>query len=82
MSVAKDPKYLDKHLIPKDKTLWELDRFEDFIVARKKLLLEHFRALKVLPAPPVMGIAPAVAKAVVGGIGSTHSGGETTETPK
>ncbi len=44
--VAEDPEYLDKHMIPKDKTLWELDRFEDFIATRKKLLLEQFRALK------------------------------------
>ncbi|MDQ8188225.1 hypothetical protein [Pelagicoccus sp. SDUM812002] len=27
--------YLDLHLIPKDPGLWKLDRFEDFIDARK-----------------------------------------------
>ncbi len=46
----KDVAYLEKHLIPKDETLWQLDRFEEFVVARKTLLLDHFRALKVLPA--------------------------------
>ena len=44
----KDRAYLEKHLIPKDKALWEMDRFEDFIAARKTMLLDHFRALKVL----------------------------------
>jgi hypothetical protein len=41
--------YLEKHLIPQDKALWELDRFEDFIAARQDLIRDHFRALKVLP---------------------------------
>jgi hypothetical protein len=42
--------YLDKHLIPKDKALWDLSRFEDFIAARKQLLLEKFRRIGVLPS--------------------------------
>jgi len=37
--------YLNKHLIPADPTLWELDRFEDFIVERKKLIREKFSSL-------------------------------------
>lgn len=48
----KDRAYLTKHLIPEDKALWEMDRYEDFIAARKLLLIDHFRSLKVLPAPP------------------------------
>jgi hypothetical protein len=48
--VAEESNYLDKHLIPKDRALWEVDRFEDFIGARKELLANRFRALKVLPA--------------------------------
>jgi hypothetical protein len=76
---AEDPEYLDKHMIPKDKALWELDRFEDFIVARKKLLLVHYRALKVLPTAP--GNAPAFAKAVVGVIGSAPPASEMAPTP-
>ncbi|OHC73573.1 MAG: hypothetical protein A3G18_07955 [Rhodospirillales bacterium RIFCSPLOWO2_12_FULL_58_28] len=49
----KDDAYLGKHLIPRDKSLWELSRFEDFIVARQKLLCDHFRYLNVLPTAPV-----------------------------
>jgi hypothetical protein len=61
---AEEHDYLDKHLIPKDKTLWELARFEEFIVARKKLLLEHFRALKVLP----VSLTPAAASLALTGV--------------
>ena len=39
----KDVAYLDKHLIPKDKKLWELNGFEDFIVARQQLIRDRFR---------------------------------------
>lgn len=46
----KDADYLQKHLIPTDKNLWQLSRYEDFIVARKALLLERFRELKILSA--------------------------------
>ena len=81
---AEDHDYLDKHLIPKDKTLWELGRFEEFIAARKKLLLEHFRALKVLPVPrtpaaaslALTGVAPTVAQTgLPPAIGSTLPAG-------
>jgi hypothetical protein len=41
----KKAEYLEMHLIPKDPTLWKLDRFEDFIAARKKLILEKFNYL-------------------------------------
>jgi len=34
--------YLDLHLIPKDSDLWRLERFEDFIEARKALILNKF----------------------------------------
>ena len=43
----KDEAYLDKHLIPKDPALWELDRFEDFIEARKVLIRNRFNWLLV-----------------------------------
>ena len=42
---GKDQDYLDKHLIPAEPALWKIDRFEDFIVERKKLLREHFKSL-------------------------------------
>src|SRR5579864_159153 len=43
----KDEKYLSMHLIPRDRALWKLDRFEDFIEARKALLREYFKGLLV-----------------------------------
>ncbi len=39
--------YLNLHLIPKDKALWKLDRFEEFIVERKKLIESKFGYLMV-----------------------------------
>jgi hypothetical protein len=43
----KPEKYLDMHLIPKDKALWKLERFEDFISERKKLIRAKFSHLIV-----------------------------------
>lgn len=43
----KSDKYLEMHLIPKDKSLWEIDRFEEFIEERKKLIRENFKYLLV-----------------------------------
>jgi hypothetical protein len=37
--------YLDMHLIPKDVSLWELDRFDDFIDARRALIRTKFSTL-------------------------------------
>lgn len=51
----KDAAYLDQHLIPPDPTLWKLDRFEDFIAERKKLIKAKFAYLLSTPpsfAPP------------------------------
>jgi hypothetical protein len=50
---AKDD-YLDMHLIPKDKALWKLERFDDFIEERKKLIGARFKFLLV---PPTSGKA-------------------------
>ena len=47
---AKDA-YLDMHLIPKDPALWKLERFEDFIEARKKLIRNKFDSLLVAHNP-------------------------------
>jgi hypothetical protein len=44
---GKDKAYLDKHLIPANPDLWEMDRFEDFIENRKKLIVERFKFLLV-----------------------------------
>lgn len=37
--------YLEKHLIPQDKELWNLDRYEDFLAARKLLIIDKFKYL-------------------------------------
>lgn len=42
---SKDKAYLDRHLIPQDPNLWELDSFEDFIRTRKKLIAAKFHWL-------------------------------------
>jgi hypothetical protein len=52
---GKDKDYLGKHLIPNDPNLWKMDRFEEFIEQRKKLIREHFRSLLV-PLAAVQGI--------------------------
>lgn len=41
----KSEEYLEMHLIPPDKSLWEIDRFEDFIEERKKLIRNRFSYL-------------------------------------
>lgn len=38
----KPSSYLEMHVIPEDRTLWKLERFEDFIAERKKLLAKRF----------------------------------------
>ena len=42
---GKPESYLDMHLIPKDSSLYKMDRFEDFIVERKSLIREKFKQL-------------------------------------
>jgi len=39
---GKDDAYLDLHLIPKNKRLWTIERYEDFVEARKQLIAEKF----------------------------------------
>jgi len=41
----KPESYLDMHLIPRDKDLWKIDHFEDFIEERKKLIRSRFAYL-------------------------------------
>jgi hypothetical protein len=43
----KSDDYLDKHIIPRDRSLLHMDRFEDFVKARQTLLLEKFKPLLV-----------------------------------
>jgi len=51
---GKSNDYLDMHLIPKDKALWQLERFDDFIAARKNLIRDKFSNL-LLPAKASIG---------------------------
>ena len=43
----KSDEYLDMHLIPNDRNLWKLERFEDFVEARKTLIKQKFSSLLV-----------------------------------
>ena len=38
----KSEEYLEKHLIPRDKELWKMENFDQFIEARKQLILNKF----------------------------------------
>jgi len=42
------PAYLDKHCIPNDPNLWQLDRYHDFIEARKELIIAKLRAHQII----------------------------------
>lgn len=57
----KDPAYLDRHLIPPDPRLWELERFEDFIVERKRLIKAKFAYLLSVAATPVPAVPSGLA---------------------
>ena len=41
--IAKDPGFLERHLIPKDPELWKLNNYPKFIEARRRLILEKFK---------------------------------------
>ena len=38
------PKALELQCIPEDENLWQLERYEDFLAARRKMLAEHLNA--------------------------------------
>lgn len=42
---GKSDEYLKLHMIPSDPALWKIDRYEDFIEARKALIAERFAGL-------------------------------------
>ncbi len=51
----KDVDYLDMHLVPHDKSLWKIDRFEDFLAARKELIRAKFsNLLTAEPSHPMV----------------------------
>jgi hypothetical protein len=41
----KSEDYLEMYIIPRDNKLWKLDRFEDFIEERKRMIKEKFKYL-------------------------------------
>lgn len=41
-SEEEQQRYLEMHLIPRDESLWQLERYDDFIEARKLLIVEKF----------------------------------------
>lgn len=47
---GKDRAYLDMHMIPTDPEIWKLDRYEDFIHGRQKLIRQQFAYLLSTPA--------------------------------
>lgn len=49
----KGSEYLDRHIIPTDPALWKLDRFEDFIKERKKLIKAKFSYLLSAPVAAI-----------------------------
>lgn len=44
---GKNTEYLELHLIPQDASLWEMERYEDFIEARKMLIRNKFNSLLI-----------------------------------
>jgi hypothetical protein len=44
---GKPDDYLKLHLIPEDTSLWQMDRYEDFIEARKALIAKKFASILV-----------------------------------
>ena len=44
----KNEEYFDLHYLPKEKRLWELDNFPEFIEERKKILRKKFKEIKVI----------------------------------
>jgi len=45
------PERLEAQFVPMDRKLWKLDRFEDFLAARRKLLASAVNRLIEHPAP-------------------------------
>jgi hypothetical protein len=40
---TRSPEYLKRHSIPDDKLLWHMERYEDFLIERRKLLRERIQ---------------------------------------
>jgi len=42
---TRDERFIEKHFIPKDKTLWRTDKFSEFVEARKKLMYDEIKSV-------------------------------------
>lgn len=42
---GKGKKYLEMHLIPQDESLWEIDKYDEFIKARNELIIEKIKEI-------------------------------------
>ena len=42
---TRDESFKKKHLIPDDPDLWKIERFDDFIQARRKLIENRLKAI-------------------------------------
>jgi len=61
----KDNAYLDMHMIPRDQSLWTIDRFEDFVADRKRIVLERFSYLLSTPIKVTADVgSPGTARSV------------------
>ena len=49
----KNKEYLAMHLIPTDRMLWRMERFEEFMEERKKLIRKRFETLLIRPVAAV-----------------------------
>lgn len=77
----KNEEYLDLHLIPKDPALWKLERFEDFIEARKELIRAKLSDLLV--AGSAHPVAPASrSEAAVKASATRRATGQADERPE
>lgn len=44
---SRDPGFIKRHLIPSDPSLWQLDRFDDFLAAREMLIRDRLKQLLI-----------------------------------
>jgi hypothetical protein len=61
---GKDEAYLDMHLIPKNPDLWKLERFDEFVAERRKLIRQQFSYLLLDHTPAAMQAAVPAARAM------------------
>jgi hypothetical protein len=42
---TRSPEYLKRHFIPADRSLWQIERFEDFLIERRKMLRARLQSV-------------------------------------